>query len=200
MISGGRTRRPPRAATQGRPYRIPSFRVVISTLPDLASSVRWPSSPQPSSPILPPALTGEEGEIRSKMGSGALSLPSGRGGGWGREGWESEGQPRRGGILRPVVTKPPPAAPDYDRAVPKGRRSYPFATALGYISQVNKRKETHRYIAKQGFLITASFRASDATAIPGVSVCAAIPFPARTGCAGLGPPAAARSGVRRRVL
>jgi uncharacterized repeat protein (TIGR01451 family) len=59
-----------------------------STLSDLASSVRWPSSPQPSSPILPPALTGEEGEIRSKMGSGALSLPSGREGGWEREGWE----------------------------------------------------------------------------------------------------------------
>src|SRR3954451_24404058 len=74
--------------------RLVQIGTLNSTLSDLASSVRWPSSPQPSSPILPPDLTGEEGEIRSKTGSGALSLPSGREGGWEREGWESEGLPK----------------------------------------------------------------------------------------------------------
>src|SRR3954454_6366168 len=74
--------------------RLVQIGTLNSTLSDLASSVRWPSSPQPSSPILPPDLTGEEGEIRSKMGSGGLSLPSGRGGGREREGWESEGLPK----------------------------------------------------------------------------------------------------------
>jgi ELWxxDGT repeat protein len=55
-----------------------------SALADSASSVRWPSSPRPSSPGLPPTLTGEEGDARRKRLEPPLSRQGG--GEAGREG------------------------------------------------------------------------------------------------------------------
>src|SRR3954447_14355230 len=50
------------------------FRLSRSALSELASSARWPSSPRPSSPGLPPTRTGEEGEVcRKKLFEPSLS-------------------------------------------------------------------------------------------------------------------------------
>jgi hypothetical protein len=58
---------------------------------ELASPARWPSSPRPSSPSLPPFPTGEEGEVSLNLSEKPLS-PGGRGEA-GREGLGSEGSP-----------------------------------------------------------------------------------------------------------
>jgi hypothetical protein len=70
-----------------------------STLPDFASPVGWPSSPRPSSPSLPPCRR----EKREKAAQEGPEAPLSRrvGGRLGERGWGSEGQPRRGGSLRP---------------------------------------------------------------------------------------------------
>src|SRR3982751_3760778 len=66
----------------------------------LASSARWPSSRRPSSPSLPPFLTGEEGE-GSRRGLEALSLPSGGG----EAGRERVGRVRDNGPGAATLTK-----------------------------------------------------------------------------------------------
>src|SRR4051794_22450192 len=76
-----------------------------SPLSELASPVRCPSSPRPSSPGLPPDLTGEEGEIRPKMGFLSPLSPARSGGGGEREGWESEGPPSPGRLGVPFVQR-----------------------------------------------------------------------------------------------
>src|SRR3954452_8584252 len=67
---------------------------------DLASSARWPSSPRPSSPSLPPFLTGEEGES-SRRGLEALALRSVGG----EAGRERVGRVRANGPGAPALTK-----------------------------------------------------------------------------------------------
>jgi hypothetical protein len=90
--SPGSAPRLPRAALPPPTGSSPSSTFVRS-----ASSAGWPSSPRPSSPRLPPTIR-EKREKSVEEGLEALSLPSGRGGGW-----EREGQPRRGGSLRPAI-------------------------------------------------------------------------------------------------
>src|SRR5947209_13697556 len=88
-----------------------------------------PSSPRPSSPSLPPGPPGEEGGVsrrRKKQQSDAflaLSLPAARGGGWEREGWESEGPPRRGELFCVQLFDLPPVPLHHHRPPQRsGRR------------------------------------------------------------------------------
>src|SRR6059058_8904 len=96
----------------------PAGRLYPARLRSRSVGPHHPGPLLPASPPPPPVRPGEEGEIQSKMGFLSPLSPVRWGGGWEREGWESEGPPRRGGT---TASPPPTGRSPAARSSPAGR-------------------------------------------------------------------------------